>query len=497
MEAAVVGNKSKKRPMSQNSKVQKKPKTSVWIKCNPEFPKYAILNIAPFLCSKELHAMIHTCKALHTNICGMDGIWTNVLKRLDLQPGRRSPYSFLSRQTKNNPVKMCVCNREPVNINSKDHNGQKVSKGCISCWLCSVDPLTRRVPLEITTVFPLLFGDVTPIAKYLNLMLSDDQTFNPPDRNILAELARCLQTSHPNKLGWYSKSFMSNALQKILGMPIQVGVKEGSFRLGDFKTSTTLRDVQNDYFQLCRVQIKAVLGIEITEEPLIPLVCSDTIERVALGCFLDPRVLLIVLKMQQELDIAPVTGVPPIALVLRRLLDTCDTVRFRQLCTITEYRIDQSDKYLGQFGSGYIWQCVELWIKKVTRDSIDSDMWVLYRKAFNREMPSPRGSDYNLVAVYDAISDNIQPVVDKALRVIDNIRTEIYMELAKMMATKEETDEKTKEATEWIHLQMKEAGPIIHDAARLFYPLELYQLQNMDNGAPRRTKLLLSATCSW
>ena len=86
----------------------------------PDFPKYVILGIAPFLCSKEVHSFMHSCKALHANIRCLDGHWGGVVERINLHPGRlHRPYDFLARRTKNNPVRMCFCNREPVNTGAE------------------------------------------------------------------------------------------------------------------------------------------------------------------------------------------------------------------------------------------------------------------------------------------------------------------------------------------------------------------------------------------
>jgi hypothetical protein len=465
-----------KRPLAR-PEARKKPKPDIWAVGKPDFPKYVLQGISPFLSSKELHALMHASKALHANIRRLDSHWNRVLERISLCPGQRHrPYDFLARLTKSNPVKMCVCNREPVNTGAKDHNGQKISNNV--CWLCAVQPVSKQVSLDIAQVFPRMLGDPGPIRAYLSQVLTTDKpnTYNVLDRNILAELAKCCQSSHPNKRGLYPESFMARAFQNLLGVPVQMSIQGGCFRLGDFVAPTTLQDVRTEYFQLCRRQFHDVLGIEITEEPAIPLVCSVALQSVALGSFLDPLLLLTVLKMQQKLHIAPVAGVPPLALVMQRLLATRDADRFRQLCTVVEHRIIRSDRHYSQ-DSDYVEQCLQLWIDGVVRDLPDpSDLRRLYHQTFKMFLRPPKTADYNTAAVKMAVHNHMQPLFEKVQMAANHIRVGVFTEMAKMAPNAVET---TPEVTAWVRGQVN-AGSIIRDIFSVFKPLQWYDFVQKD-----------------
>jgi hypothetical protein len=357
---------------------------------------------------------------------------------------------------------MCICNREPLNTDSKQKKDQKR----LRCWLCAVQPVSSSCEVNIKQIFPLITGRAGGVSEYVwDLALSfRSELFGP--------LAEILQTSHPNKRGLYTKSFMDSALQKLVGMPAHLSVQDGVFRIGSFCVSTELQSVQDDYFQLCKQQFRVVMGINITDKPAVELVLSQTLLKVALSSFLGPQLLMKALKFQQELDMAPIPGVPPLSLVLRRLIDTRDTARFVQLLdsakhSIVHTNIHEDSLYAGE---DYVGQCMELWIGRT--DKVDSDVRRLYYQVFGKEMPRPVVDDYEDMAdVNAAISEKISPLVQRVQITLANVRAGVFVEMAKMAGRPGEPFAESKAA--WV-LEHVTARAVVCNILRVFKPHQWY-----------------------
>ena len=169
---------------------------------------------------------------------------------------------------------------------------------------------------------------------------------------------------------------------------------------------------------------------------------------------------------------APVAGVPPLGLVLRRLIDTRDTIRFQRILDATEHIIVQL--WISQPGEDYAEQCLQLWIDRTY--TANSEVRRLYRQDFHKDMSRPVVADYDMGAVKRAIQGKLFPILDSVQTAVENIRAGVFVEMSKTVDETKNVDETKTADAAWVHAQVR-ASPVLLNIDRVFKPRQWYYCQ--------------------